>query len=87
MNAPSIAGVPAMAQQARELARAGRAADAALLWQRILGADPAHVESLVGLGTQALARRDAAAALALFQRAATAAPTDPMLHVYAAVAL
>ena len=44
MNATSTAGVPAMAQQARELARAGRAADAALLWQRILGADPAHVE-------------------------------------------
>ena len=87
MNATSIAGVPAMAQQARELARAGRAADAALLWQRILGADPAHVESLVGLGRQALVRRDAPAALALFQRAATAAPTDPMLHVYAAVAL
>lgn len=87
MNATTIAGTPAMAQQARELARVGRAAEATLLWERIIAADPDHTEALLSLSTQALARRDAAAALRMLEHAATGAPNDPMVHVYTAVAL
>jgi aspartyl/asparaginyl beta-hydroxylase (cupin superfamily)/Tfp pilus assembly protein PilF len=87
MNASVNAGVPAMAQQARELARLGRAAEAALLWQRILAAEPNHTEALLSLATQALARRDPEAALRMLQHAATTAPRDPMVQIYTAVAL
>lgn len=87
MNASTSAGVPAMAQQARELTRAGRAAEAALVWERVLGADPDHTEALLSLSTQALTRRDAAAALGMLERAAATAPKDPMVQVYTAVAL
>ena len=54
MNASTntgIAGVPAMAQQARDLTRAGRAAEAALIWQRILATDPNHTEALLSLSS------------------------------------
>ena len=81
------AGVPAMAQQARELTRMGRAAEAALLWQRVLAADLNNTEALLSLSIQALARRDAAAALQMLQHAATTAPRDLMVHIYTAVAL
>jgi aspartate beta-hydroxylase len=87
MNASINTGIHAMAQQARELTRLGRAAEAALLWQRILAADPNHTEALLNLSIQALARRDATAAIQMLQHAATTAPRDPMLHVYTAVAL
>jgi aspartate beta-hydroxylase len=87
MNASTDAGIPAMAQQARELNRAGRAADAAQLWQRILAATPDHSEALLGLAIQALARRDPDAALKMLEHAATAAPRDPMVQLYTAAAL
>ncbi|MFO1393738.1 MAG: aspartyl/asparaginyl beta-hydroxylase domain-containing protein [Steroidobacteraceae bacterium] len=86
MNANVNAGIPAMAQQARELARVGRAPEAALVWQRVLGADPNHTEALLALATQALARRDATLALQMLQHAATTAPRDPMVQIYQAVA-
>ena len=76
-----------MAQQARELTRTGRVAEAAPLWQRILAADQNHTEALLGLAIQALARGDAAAALEMLQHAATTAPRDPMVQLYTAVAL
>jgi aspartate beta-hydroxylase len=87
MNASTNAGLPAMAQQARELARLGRAAEAALLWERILAADANHTEALLSLSTRALAHGDAASALKMLEHAATSAPNDPMVHVYTAVAL
>jgi aspartate beta-hydroxylase len=80
------AGVPTMAQQARDLTRVGREAEAALLWQRVLAADPNNAEALLSLSIQALARRDPTAALQLLERAATTAPADPMVQVYSAVA-
>ena len=70
MNATTAAGVPAMAQQARELARAGRINDASNLWQRVLAVDPNHTEALLAMATQALARRDSAGALQILQHAA-----------------
>ncbi len=87
MNPSTNTGVPAMAQQARELMRIGRTAEAALVWERILEADPHNTEALLSLSTQALARRDAAAALEMLEHAATTAPNDPMVQVYTAVAL
>jgi aspartyl/asparaginyl beta-hydroxylase (cupin superfamily) len=76
-----------MEQQARDLTRAGRAAEAAAVWQRILAADPNHTEALVALATQALARKDAQPALAMLQHAATTATRDPMVQLYMAIAL
>jgi aspartate beta-hydroxylase len=87
MNASINAGVPAIAQQARELNRAGRVAEAAALWQRILAADPNHTEALLGLAVQALAHGDATAALQMLEHAATTAGRDPMIQLYTAVAL
>jgi aspartyl/asparaginyl beta-hydroxylase (cupin superfamily)/Tfp pilus assembly protein PilF len=87
MSAPNAAGIPAMAQQARELGRAGRAAEAALLWQRVLATDPNHTEALLALATQALARKDPAEALRVLRHAATSAPRDPMVQLYQALAL
>jgi aspartate beta-hydroxylase len=87
MNASTTAGIPAMAQQARELTRLGRADEAALLWQRILTVDPNHTEALLATATQALARRDSSAALQALQHAAATAPRDPMVQLYTALAL
>ena len=87
MNATTAAGVPAMAQQARELARAGRINDASNLWQRVLAVDPNHTEALLAMATQALARRDSAGALQILQHAAATAPRDPMVQLYTALAL
>jgi aspartate beta-hydroxylase len=81
------AGVPAMAQQARELTRNSRAAEAALLWQRILTADPNNTEALLSLSVHALARGEASSALQMLEHAATTAPRDPMVQTYMAVAL
>jgi aspartate beta-hydroxylase len=86
MNASINAGIPAMAQQARELTRAGRAAEAALLWQRILAADPNYTEALLALAVQALARKDPTAALGMLRHAATTATQDPMVQIYQALA-
>jgi aspartyl/asparaginyl beta-hydroxylase (cupin superfamily) len=80
------AGVPVMAQQARDLTRAGRAAEAAPLWQRILAADPNHTEALLALAVQALARKDPTTALGILRHAATTAPSDPMVQIYQALA-
>jgi aspartate beta-hydroxylase len=87
MNASTNAGVPAMATQARDFTRIGRAAEAALLWQRILTVEPNHAEALLALAIQALARREPAAALQMLQHATTTAPRDPMVHLYMALAL
>ena len=75
-----------METQARELVKAGRADEAALVWQRILAIKPAHVEALVQLGTHALSRSADETALALFEQAAAVSQGDPMLPVYIAVA-
>jgi aspartyl/asparaginyl beta-hydroxylase (cupin superfamily) len=86
MNTPDSAGLPAMAQQARDLNRAGRTAEAALLWKRVLAVDPNHTESLLSLSIQALARREPNVALEMLRHAATSAPRDPMVQIYMAAA-
>lgn len=86
MNTDPAAGLREMVQQARDLARAGRAQDAVLAWRRILGVDSTHVEALVALGSDALGKADAASALPHFQRAARVATRDPMIELYVALA-
>lgn len=76
-----------MSQQARELKRAGRDADALRLWQRVLAVDPNHIEAMVALAGQALANGDGVRALELLDHAARLAPREAMLQLYRALAL
>jgi aspartyl/asparaginyl beta-hydroxylase (cupin superfamily) len=72
-------------RDAREIARGGRAADAARLWMSVLEIDPRNVEALMALGQMALSRRDPAAALPLLRRAADPG-THPMAELCLAIA-
>lgn len=85
MNARTEARLQALCQDAREMARNGRAAEAARLWMSALEIDPGNVEALLALGQMALSRRDPAAALPLLQGAA-AAGTHPMAELCLALA-
>ena len=78
--------LPAIIRDARELARAGRGADAARLWQRVLELQPDHAEALLALGQMALAQRNPQAALPLLQRAAEVPPPNPMAQLCVALA-
>ena len=86
MSTNPAASLPAMAQQARDLARAGRPVESSQMWQRVLGIDPDHTEALLALSTQALAQKNAAMALQLLQQAAKTAARDPMVRLYMALA-
>lgn len=86
MNTNRAAGLREMVQQARDLARAGRAVESSQMWQRVLGADPDHTEALLALSTQALAQKEPARALQLLQHAARTATRDPMVRLYMALA-
>jgi len=83
MNRPSpdTETLTTLLARAREAVAAGRYVDAARNWQSILAIESGHAESLSGLGTQALAQRDGAAARHWLQRAVAATPGNPMLHV------
>ena len=85
MNNPPAPELQSRLRDARELARAGRGAEAARLWMSALEIEPGNVEALLALGQMALSRRDPAAALPLLQRAA-AAGTHPMAELYIALA-
>ena len=82
----TVAPLPALIRDARELARAGRGADAAVLWQRVLQLQPDHAEALLALGQMALAQRNPQAALPLLQRAAAVPPPNPMAQLCIALA-
>ena len=86
MSTNPATSLPAIVQQARELARSGRAVESTQTWQRVLGADPNHTEALLALSTQALAQKNAATALQLLQHAAKTATRDPMVRLYMALA-
>ncbi|MFO1394378.1 MAG: aspartyl/asparaginyl beta-hydroxylase domain-containing protein [Steroidobacteraceae bacterium] len=86
MNSTTTGEIQALAQQARDMTRAGRRAEATQVWQRVLGLDPNHTEALLAIAMQALGRRDPATALQVLQHAARTATRDPMLQVYQAVA-
>jgi len=69
---------PAELQQARQLAQAGRIADAEALYRRLLALEPAQLEALNFLGVGALMRGELAGALELFERARQIQPNDPL---------
>ncbi|HLY07621.1 MAG TPA: aspartyl/asparaginyl beta-hydroxylase domain-containing protein [Rhizomicrobium sp.] len=68
-----------LAEQASALMRAGRADEAARMWEQVLAAAPAHPQALFHLGQHALLRRDHAKALSLLERAQAALPTEPAI--------
>lgn len=69
-------GAEALSQQALELARNGRAAEAAELWKKALAVLPGHFESLFNLGYFHTTRGEAAAAEGYLARAAKVRPAD-----------
>ncbi len=61
--------------------RAGRLDDAARAWDRVLAAQPNHPQALLHLGQHALLHRDVMRARALLERAALAAPKEPVVQL------
>ncbi len=64
---------------ALEAMRAGRAAEAARLWEQVLVAAPEHPRALFHLGQHALLRKDFAQARERLEHAARVAPQDPAI--------
>jgi aspartyl/asparaginyl beta-hydroxylase (cupin superfamily) len=71
--------IPELIGAAQEAMRAGRPADAAQLWERILVVAPEHPRALFHLGQHALMRKDYAQARERLERAGRAAPKDPAI--------
>lgn len=86
MNTNAADTIQSLVQQAREAGKAGRPAEAVRLWQRVLQLNSDHSEALLSLSMQALANQDAPGALEILTRAAKAAPRDPMIQLYLALA-
>jgi len=84
-TAPTHPQLPALVRDARELARAGRGADAARTWQRVLQLDPGNGEALLALAQLALAQKQPQAALDLLRRV-TGGPPNPMVELCTALA-
>ena len=68
-----------MVQRAQQAMAAGRADEAALLWQQVLAAAPEHPQALLHLGQIALQKKNLAAARGLLERAAKASPDNPVV--------
>jgi hypothetical protein len=68
-------------QLAESLGRAGRSAEAAQAWQRLLAVEPDHPRALFALGSSAFQRGDLRTARDLLQRAAAAAPREVGIHL------
>jgi aspartyl/asparaginyl beta-hydroxylase (cupin superfamily) len=71
--------IPELIGAAQEAMRAGRAADAAQMWERVLVVAPAHPRALFHLGQYALMRKDYVQARERLERAGRAAPNDPAI--------
>ena len=82
----AAADVGALETQAAKALQAGREAEAASAWSRILEIDPRHERSLAGLGQIAFRKGDMEAARATFQRLVEAAGRDPQQWVNLALA-
>lgn len=78
--------VGALEAQAARALQAGREAEAASAWGRILEIDPRHERSLAGLGQMAFRKGDMEAARAAFQRLVEAGGRDPQQWVNLALA-
>ena len=84
MNTQANAAIEGLARQARELARAGRAAEAETLWRRVVEAVPDHLEAVLALGMAAITKGNPARALEILQSAA--GRRDPMVELHVALA-
>lgn len=71
---------------AQQAMQAGRMDDAARAWTQVLAASPQHAQALFFLGQHKMARQDAQAAAALFERAAAADPKAPIILLNLALA-
>lgn len=69
-------GAEGLSQKALELARGGRAAEAAELWKQALAVAPGHFESLFNLGYFHTTRGESAEAAQYLERAAKVRPAD-----------
>ena len=83
MSTPGNPALEALIQSARELARAGRPADAEALWRRVLAQAPGHAEAVLVLGMALITRGEPARAVEILQ---TSVGRNPMLELYIALA-
>jgi len=83
MSTPGTTALEALIQNAREMARAGRPADAEVLWRKVLEQSPGHPEPVLALGMAAITRGEPARAVEVLQ---TSAARNPMLELYLALA-
>jgi aspartyl/asparaginyl beta-hydroxylase (cupin superfamily)/Tfp pilus assembly protein PilF len=83
MNTLANPALESMIQNAREMAKAGRAADAEALWRRVLEASPGHAEAVLVLGMAAITRGEPARAIEFLK---TSVARNPMLELYMALA-
>ena len=56
MSTPGNPALEALIQSAREMAKAGRPADAEALWRRVLEQVPGHPEAVLALGMASITR-------------------------------
>ena len=77
MQGTAAGEIGALEAQAARAVQAGREAEAAGFWGRILELDPMHERSLAALGQLAFRKGDLEAARAAFQRLVTASGKDP----------
>src|SRR5512137_862398 len=83
MSTPGTPALETLIQDAREMARAGRPADAEALWRRVLEQSPGHPEAVLVLGMAAISRGEPARAVEVLQ---TSVGRNPMLELYLALA-
>jgi aspartyl/asparaginyl beta-hydroxylase (cupin superfamily) len=83
MNTQANPALDSMIHDARELAKAGRAADAEALWRRVLEASPGHPEAVLVLGMAAITKGDPTRAIEALK---TSTVRNPMLELYMALA-
>src|SRR6185436_14099337 len=74
-------------EQARELFRAGRFAEAERIYAAVLDLSPANIEALNALGVGAMRVGDCARAIDLLARAVQLAPTEHAARLYLGMAL
>lgn len=82
----NVAETDALARRAEAAERAGAAADAARLWDALIGAAPQHPKALLVQGRRLIERGDPARARLLLAEAERADPRDPEAPLNAALA-
>src|SRR5580698_7607126 len=73
------ASLQRLVQLAQDAMRAGRVEEAIRNWEAVRAIAPAHPQALFHLGRHALLRKNPARARNLFEQAASADPTSPVL--------